>query len=284
MNKNAIFILLIIITLSIILSSTITTAQDPDSDENGANGDQTPQQTSPDDEDWWKDWEPIVTFLTIIGAFVGGPLLTYYLIRRTRGKLRIYLKKVDDTYNFYRVDSKMCENELRKIKTYVKTEFFAGKFDENHYLILDKKVDEYIDIIKAERLAGLTHPRPMAVPAPQPLTQRIYTSLNPFSHKPPKAEHVPLEPPDWPPPDQIDTDSPESLPASKPQPKLTVDMSKYLDQKPSKKKKPKKLPDRTRRRDEDEAVDWEEEDKDKEKDKGKDDWTPIVDGLDIKIK
>ncbi len=96
-----------------------------------------------DSQDWWKTWEPIVTVLTIIGTAVAA-LVGYWSLRKKRSKLREYIGKLDDVYNEHRKDPYVCEHKLNQLKEALKIKFRRGEMEENHYLILDKKIDDYL--------------------------------------------------------------------------------------------------------------------------------------------
>jgi hypothetical protein len=94
-------------------------------------------------QDWWKTWEPIVTVLTIIGTAVAA-LVGYWSLRKKRSKLRNYIGKLDDVYNEHRKDPYVCEYKLNQLKEALKIKFKRAEMEENHYLILDKKIDDYL--------------------------------------------------------------------------------------------------------------------------------------------
>lgn len=97
--------------------------------------------------DWWKTWEPIVTVLTIVGTAVVA-LVGYWSLRKKRSKLRTYIGKLDDVYNEHRKDPYLCEHKLSQLKEALKIKFRRGEMEENHYLILDKKIDDYLGDVR----------------------------------------------------------------------------------------------------------------------------------------
>ena len=92
---------------------------------------------------WWDKWEPIITGGTIIATAL-GVLIGFYSLRRKRRKLGKYIQKLDNTYNEYRKDPHICEHKLNQLKEWLKIKVGRGKLDEYHYLILDKKIDDYL--------------------------------------------------------------------------------------------------------------------------------------------
>ncbi len=97
---------------------------------------------------FWETWEPIITLLTIlisVFAFVIG----FLSIRKKRGKLHQYLERIDDTFNEYKKEYQTCEKELITLREGLKGEVKKGKLDENHFLILDKKIDDYLREMKS---------------------------------------------------------------------------------------------------------------------------------------
>jgi hypothetical protein len=99
------------------------------------------------DDDWWKTWEPIVTVATVLGTAVAAGI-GYYRIRKKRGQLRKYMVKIDSTYDEHRKDPQTCENRLVSLKEWLKVKVKQGMVDEYHYLILDKKIDDYLHDIR----------------------------------------------------------------------------------------------------------------------------------------
>ncbi len=96
----------------------------------------------------WNTWEPIITALTILATvliFIFG----FFSIRKKRGKLRQYLEKIDDIFNEYKKNYQMCQQELITFRESIKKEVKDGKLEESHYLILDKKIDDYLMEMKA---------------------------------------------------------------------------------------------------------------------------------------
>ncbi|MCK5562392.1 MAG: Ig-like domain-containing protein, partial [Thermoplasmata archaeon] len=91
----------------------------------------------------WDYWEPIITILTIVGTVV-ATLIGFFRLRRKESKLRRYLDKIDDTFNSYKMNAQTCEKELIDLKETIKAEYKAGKIIDNHYLILDRKIDDHL--------------------------------------------------------------------------------------------------------------------------------------------
>ena len=98
-------------------------------------------------DDWWKTWEPVVTIATVIGTAAAAGF-GYYKIRKKRGQLRKYMIKIDTTYDEHRKDPQVCENRLNSLKEWLKVKVKQGMVDEYHYLILDKKIDDYLQDIR----------------------------------------------------------------------------------------------------------------------------------------
>jgi hypothetical protein len=98
----------------------------------------------------WEVWEPIITILTILASLVAF-LLGFLSIRRKRSKLRKYMEKIDNSYNEHQEDPEECQQELTGLRDEIKHEVKAGKIEENHFLILDKKIDDYLGEIKASK-------------------------------------------------------------------------------------------------------------------------------------
>ena len=104
-----------------------------------------------EDPSGWGFWEPIITILTIIGT-VFATLIGFYRLRRKQTKLRKFLDKIDSTFNSYKMNYQTCEKELITLKDIIKKEFQTGKIEDNHYLILDKKIDDYLSEMRLTKM------------------------------------------------------------------------------------------------------------------------------------
>ncbi|UCE37750.1 MAG: Ig-like domain-containing protein [Thermoplasmata archaeon] len=96
----------------------------------------------------WENLEPIVTGLTVLASIIIF-LIGFLTIRKKRSKLRQYIERIDDTFNKYKKDPQECEQELIALREDIKAEVKEGKLEENHFLILDKKIDDYLMEMKA---------------------------------------------------------------------------------------------------------------------------------------
>ncbi|UCE74045.1 MAG: Ig-like domain-containing protein, partial [Methanomassiliicoccales archaeon] len=96
----------------------------------------------------WEAMEPIITALTIIASallFMFG----FISLRKKRSKLREYLDKIEEIYEEYKDEYKTCQNGLVTLREEIKRQVKIGKLEENHFLILDKKIDDYLVELKA---------------------------------------------------------------------------------------------------------------------------------------
>ncbi|UCE39280.1 MAG: right-handed parallel beta-helix repeat-containing protein [Thermoplasmata archaeon] len=96
----------------------------------------------------WETMEPIVTGLTIIASILLF-MFGFLSLRKKRGKLRGYLEKIDEIFKEYKDDYMTCEKELISLREEIKGHVKDGKLEENHFLILDKKIDDYLFELKA---------------------------------------------------------------------------------------------------------------------------------------
>jgi hypothetical protein len=106
----------------------------------------TPEKAG--ERSFWDTWEPIITGLTIMVSLFAF-LIGFLTLRRKRGKLRQYMERIDDTFNEYSKEYKTCEQELIALREDIKGDVKKGKIEENHFLILDKKIDDYLQKMKA---------------------------------------------------------------------------------------------------------------------------------------
>jgi hypothetical protein len=110
-------------------------------------------EKAPKEEFDWETWEPIVTGLTILISLIAF-LIGFLTLRKKRGKLRQYMEKVDNTFNEYKKNYQECEKELITLREYIKKDVKDGKIEEDHFLILDKKIDDYLREMKALEKSG----------------------------------------------------------------------------------------------------------------------------------
>ncbi|UCF08090.1 MAG: Ig-like domain-containing protein, partial [Thermoplasmata archaeon] len=101
----------------------------------------------------WQNLEPIVTGLTILASFLLA-LFGFMRLRRKRNVLRIYLEMIDDTYDEYKKKPRVGEKKLIALRDGIKNDVKKGRLEENHFLILDKKIDDYLHELRAPRKVG----------------------------------------------------------------------------------------------------------------------------------
>jgi hypothetical protein len=99
------------------------------------------------EEDWWKTWEPILTVLTIVGTLLIA-LFGIYSLRKKRGLLSRYIEKLDNTYKKYKWDPDTCIKKLIALKHSLKAKVSQGTVEEYHYIILDKRIDDYLEEVR----------------------------------------------------------------------------------------------------------------------------------------
>jgi hypothetical protein len=98
----------------------------------------------------WSFWEPIITILALVASAVAF-LIGFISIRRKRNKLRQYLVTIDNTFNDYKKNYQECEQELITLRDSIKHDVEDGKIEENHFLILDKKIEDYMHEMESEK-------------------------------------------------------------------------------------------------------------------------------------
>jgi hypothetical protein len=98
----------------------------------------------------WNMWEPIITAATILLSIVVF-LFGFLSIKKKRSRLRQYLEKIDDIFNKYNKNYQRCQQELITLRESIRNEVKDGKLEESHYLILDKKLDDYLLDMKAQK-------------------------------------------------------------------------------------------------------------------------------------
>jgi hypothetical protein len=101
----------------------------------------------------WDVLEPIVTGATIIATAIVA-MIGFYKLRKKRSQLRKYIDKLDKTYNKYKYDPRLCERNLRSLKESLKVKVKRGEVEEYHYIILDKKIDDYLEEFKTKKTSS----------------------------------------------------------------------------------------------------------------------------------
>lgn len=101
----------------------------------------------------WDFLEPIVTGATIIATAIVAAI-GFYKLRKKRSQLRKYIDKLDKTYNRYKYDPRLCERNLRSLKESLKAKVKRGEVEEYHYIILDKKIDDYLEEFKTKKTSS----------------------------------------------------------------------------------------------------------------------------------
>jgi hypothetical protein len=141
----------------------------------------------------WEFWEPIVTGLTVIGTAIFA-LVGIWSLRRKRGKLRNHITRLDEIYEKYRKDPYVCEHKLNQLKESLKIKFKSGEMEENHYLIMDKKIDDYLSNVRYRKT--LTKPKIIGGPEGEirEELEKQLIDMDPdedISEKPPKSKKPP---------------------------------------------------------------------------------------------
>jgi hypothetical protein len=96
------------------------------------------------EKDTWSQIEPYVTAGTILASLLAF-LIGFISVRRKKGKLRQYMERVDNTYATYKNNSSLCERELIELRDDIKKDVQKGKIEDNHFLILDKRIGDYME-------------------------------------------------------------------------------------------------------------------------------------------
>ncbi|UCE37745.1 MAG: Ig-like domain-containing protein [Thermoplasmata archaeon] len=95
------------------------------------------------EESFWETWEPIITGATVLASIIVF-LIGFLTVRKKRSKLRQYMDRIESTFNEYKQNPQECEKELIELREDIKADVRKGKIEENHFLILDKRIDDYL--------------------------------------------------------------------------------------------------------------------------------------------
>ncbi|UCH88901.1 MAG: Ig-like domain-containing protein [Thermoplasmata archaeon] len=141
-----------------------------------------PGEEKEDDEKSWDYWEPIITILTIVISLIIG-LLGFIRIRKKQSKLRKYLDKIDSTYNDYKKNHQICEKELIELRESIKDEVKDGKIEEFHFLVLERKIDDYLQEMElSKKYSEDSSDNPSDIPSDSPYKDKI--KADPRSDRP----------------------------------------------------------------------------------------------------
>lgn len=88
-------------------------------------------------------WQFMQVVLIIIGA-----LFAWWLATRKRNRVAKLLDKIERVHVEARTNSHATERELLGFKNVIAAELKRGKIDEPSYLILDKRIDDYIRSVR----------------------------------------------------------------------------------------------------------------------------------------
>jgi hypothetical protein len=112
---------------------------------------------NPEDESsqsFWDTWEPIITGATVLASIIVF-LIGFLSIRRKRGKLRLYMERIENTFDEHKNNPEECKKELIALRDSIKADVKKGKIEENHFLILDKKIDDHLMELKVMEKEGI---------------------------------------------------------------------------------------------------------------------------------
>jgi YVTN family beta-propeller protein len=92
-------------------------------------------------------------YIFAIGGIVGATsvFIGWYNKYGQRRYINRYLTRIESTYDtLHDKDKQQCILQLRRIRTELLSLFKKGSLSDSHYNILDKKVSDYIEIVRSE--------------------------------------------------------------------------------------------------------------------------------------
>jgi YVTN family beta-propeller protein len=92
-------------------------------------------------------------YIFAIGGIVGAAsvFIGWYNKYGQRRYINRYLTRIESTYDtLHDKDKQQCILQLRRIRTELLSLFKKGSLSDSHYNILDKKVSDYIEIVRSE--------------------------------------------------------------------------------------------------------------------------------------
>ena len=92
-------------------------------------------------------------YIFAIGGIVGATsvFVGWYNKYGQRRYINRYLTRIESTYDtLHDKDKQQCILQLRRIRTELLYLFKKGSLSDSHYNILDKKVSDYIEIVRSE--------------------------------------------------------------------------------------------------------------------------------------
>jgi hypothetical protein len=105
---------------------------------------------------WWETLFSSENLQVILGVL--GTVLTVGLLggawvrsRKRMGVIKAFLDEIDEVYSRNKMNPRKCEEELYRLRNTILEGLTDGKITEEHYDILDKKIDKYMKELEEEK-------------------------------------------------------------------------------------------------------------------------------------
>jgi hypothetical protein len=95
-------------------------------------------------------WEALEVFLICTGIIggVAGWFVRHEMARVKRSRVKALLEEIDDFYARWGWNAERCKAGLIALKDRILDEFKSGKISEENYAILERKIDDYIKVLR----------------------------------------------------------------------------------------------------------------------------------------
>jgi len=105
---------------------------------------------------WWETLlrpENLQILLGLVGIVLTVALVgtAWIRTRKRRSIIKTFLDEIDDVYSKYKTNPQICEEELYRLRNTILEGLTDGKITEEHYAILDRKIDKYMKELQEQK-------------------------------------------------------------------------------------------------------------------------------------
>ncbi|UCH89754.1 MAG: Ig-like domain-containing protein [Thermoplasmata archaeon] len=103
---------------------------------------------------FWETWEPIITLAPFAAMGIIVLIVLIFNMRQSkkrRKRMLRYMDDIDGTFKLYKNDPEVCEGKLRIIRRSMENDWAKDKLSTKKYMILSKKIEDYIVELKIEK-------------------------------------------------------------------------------------------------------------------------------------
>jgi hypothetical protein len=105
---------------------------------------------------WWETLlrpENLQIILGLVGIVITVALggTAWIRTRKRRSIIKTFLDEIDDVYLRFKTNPRVCEEELYRLRNTILEGLTDGKITEEHYAILDRKIDKYMKELQEQK-------------------------------------------------------------------------------------------------------------------------------------